>query len=169
MRELRYSDYYASYDELKNDTSYVYGNTALSLEPARKPQKKKAQKPKLHVVKKRKQDLYTRAQARRNTSVLFVTIAALLTFYFFCMSYLQIQAEVGERADTISELEEEYVALKTENDLLAADLNGSIDYEYVLDVALNELGMVYADQDQVIVYNSQKMECVKQLSNIPEK
>lgn len=169
MRELRYSDYYASYEELKNNTSYVYGNTALSLEPAKKQDKKRKKQPKLHVVKKPKQDLYTKAQAKRNTGVLIVTMGALLVFCFFCMSFLQVQAQVGERADRIADLEAEYVALKTENDLLATTLNGAIDYEYVLDVALNELGMVYADQGQVIVYNSQKMECVKQLSNIPVK
>lgn len=171
MRELRYSDYYASYDELRYGTSYVQGSNVLQLEPVRKEEKKTktAKKPNLRIVKQRKpkKELYTRAQVMQNRMALTITVIALLAVCFSCINYLKLQAEVSGRAEVISELEEQYVSLKTENDLAEVRINSSIDYDHILDVAINELGMVYAEKDQIIVYNSQEMECVKQLSEIP--
>lgn len=171
MRELRYSDYYASYEELKYGDSYVQGNTALQLEPVRKEKKKK--RPKLRVVKQKKQkprkDLYTRAQVMQNRMTLAVTLIALIAVCMSCINYLGLQAEVSGKAAVISELEEKYVDLKTDNDLAEVVIDSSIDYNYILEVAINELGMVYPNKDQVVVYDSQKMEVVKQLENIPVK
>ncbi len=171
MRELRYSDYYASYDELKYNTSYVQGSNVLQLEPLRKEEKKQEKKPKLHVVKTRKpkKDLYTRAQAMQNRMALTITMVALIAVCLSCIRYLDLQAEVSGKAEVISELEAKYVDLKTDNDLTEVVIDSSIDYDNILNVAINELGMVYANKDQVIVYNSQEMECVKQLGDIPQK
>lgn len=173
MRELRYSDYYASYEELKYSTSYVQGNNVLQFDPVQKEEKKEKteRKPQIRIVKARKpkKDLYTRAQIIRNRMTLTITMAALVAVCFSCIHYLNLQAEVSGRAEVISKLEAQYVDMKTENDLTEVVINSTIDYDYILDVAVNELGMVYANKDQVIVYDSQEMECVKQLSDIPVK
>lgn len=169
MRELRYSDYYASYEELKYNSSYVHGNAALQLEPLQK-EKKKKKKTKLKIVKQKarpRRDLYTKAQVMQNRMTLTITVIALLAVCLSCFNYLNLQAEVSGKAAVISELEEKYVDLKTDNDLAEVVIDSSIDYNYILDVAINELGMVYPKKDQVVVYNSQKMEVVKQLENIP--
>lgn len=169
MRELRYSDYYASYEELKHGNAFVQGNTALQLEPVRKENKKK--QPKLRVVQPKKQkprkDLYTRSQVIQNRMTLGITLAALIAVCLSCINYLDIQAQLAGKAAVISELEAEYVDLKTDNDLAEVVIDSTIDYNYILDVAINELGMVYPDKEQVVVYDSQKMEVVKQLENIP--
>lgn len=167
MRELRYSDYYASYEELKYNTPYVQGSNVLQLEPVRK-EKKKA-KPHLRVVKPRKpkKDLYTKAQVAQNRIALTITVIALMAVSLSCINYLQLQAQVAEKAATVAALEEQYVELRTENDLAEVVINSAIDYNKVLDVAINELGMVYAGKDQVVIYESQAMECVKQLGDIP--
>lgn len=173
MRELRYSDYYASYDELKYNTSYVQGNNVLQFDPVQEEEKKEKveRKQQIRIVKKRKpkKDLYTKSQVVRNRMALTITMAALVAVCFSCINYLNLQAQVSGRAEAISELEARYVDLKTENDLAEVVINSSIDYDNILNVAINELGMVYANKDQVIVYDSQKMECVKQLSDIPVK
>ncbi len=166
MREINYNDYRASYDELMR-TPYVQGSNVLQLEPVRKPKKKK--KSHLRVVKtqKPKKDLYTKAQVIQNRMALAITIIALVAVSWSCIHYLQLQADVASRAATINALEKQYVELKTENDLAEVVINSTIDYNMVVDVAMNELGMVYAGKDQVVIYDSQAMECVKQLSNIP--
>lgn len=173
MRELRYSDYYASYDELKYNTSYVQGNNVLQFDPVQEEEKKEKveRKQQIRIVKKRKpkKDLYTKSQVVRNRMALTITMAALVAVCFSCINYLNLQAQVSGRAEAISELEARYVDLKTENDLAEVVINSSIDYDNILNVAINELGMVYANKDQVIVYDSQEMECVKQLSDIPVK
>lgn len=171
MRELRYNDYYKSYNELRYNSSYVQGNNVLQFEPEYEEKPKKPKKPKLHIVKpkKRKKDVYTKAQVARNQAALFITMVALVLVSFSLIHYLDLQAQVAGRADEISELEEKYVDLKSQNDLREAELNGNIDYDNILSIAVNELGMVYANKDQIIVYNSEKPEVVKQLENIPEK
>lgn len=173
MRELRYSDYYASYNELKYNTSYVQGSNVLQFEPVQKEEKREKieRAPQIRIVKKQKvrKSLYTRAQIMRNRMTLTVTMIALIAVCFSCINYLELQAEVSSRAEIISDLEARYVDLKTENDLTEVVINSTIDYDSILEVAVNELGMVYANKDQVIVYDSRKMECVKQLNSIPEK
>lgn len=172
MRELRYSDYYhTSNNRLKYQSSYVQGNNVLQMEPEYEERVKKPKKPKLHIVKpkKRKKDVYTRAQVARNKMALTITMIALILVSFSLIHYLDLQAQVAGRADEIGKLEEQYVALKSQNDLREAELNGNIDYDKILSIAVNELGMVYANKDQIIVYNSVKPEVVKQLENIPKK
>lgn len=100
---------------------------------------------------------------------LTITMIALVIVSFSLIHYLDLQAQVAGKADEIGKLEEQYVALKSQNDLREAELNGNIDYEQILSIAVNELGMVYANKDQIIVYNSVKPEVVKQLDNIPKK
>lgn len=172
MRELRYSDYYATYEQLKYSGSYgVQGNNVLQLEPVHKEVKKKKKKPHLHIVeqKKPKRNLYNRAQVMQNRVTLAVTMIALVAVCMSCIRYLELQADVSGMADTIGKLEAQYVDLKTENDLTEVIVNSTIDYNNVIDVAMNELGMVYAGEDQVIEYDSTKMEVVKQLGDIPQK
>lgn len=171
MRELRYNDYYASHNELRYNTPYIHGNNVLQLEPEYKEKVKKPKKPKLRIVKpkKRRKDIYTRAQVARNKMALTITVAALIMVSFSLIHYLDLQAQVAGRADTVSKLEEKYVELKSQNDLREAELNGNIDYDRILSIAVNELGMVYANKDQIIVYNSEKLEVVKQLEEIPKK
>ena len=170
MRELRYSDYYASYDELKYNSSYVHGNAVLQLEPLEKERKrKKTKKSKLHVVKKKPtKDLYTKSQIVRNRMALTITLVALMAVSMSLIRFLELQATVSLRAAQVNELEEKYVTMKADNDLEQVRINSSIDYDKIFEVAVNDLGMVYANKDQVIVYNSEKMEVVKQLSSIPD-
>lgn len=174
MRELRYSDYVASYDELRYGDAYVSGSNVLSLEPLEKEEKKRKKRTGLHLVKPRKvthkkKALYTRAQAVQNSLTMVVTLVALTAVCLSCINYLQLQAKVSAMGDQVAKLESQYVNLKTENDLAEVVIDSTIDYNHILDVAVNELGMVYAEEGQVVVYNSTKMECVKQLENIPEQ
>ncbi len=166
MREINYNDYRASYNELMR-TPYVQGSNVLQLEPVRKEKKKKKSHLRVVKTKKQKKDLYTRAQAVQNRIALTITIVALMAVSLSCINYLQLQAELASKAATINALEKQYVELKTENDLAEVVINSTIDYNMVVDVAMNELGMVYAGKDQVVVYDSQAMECVKQLGDIP--
>ena len=63
-----------------------------------------------------------------------------------------------ERVDPVSythleSLEESIEKLKGDNDALLTRINTSVDLDYVYKVATEELGMVYANKDQVRLYN----------------
>ena len=48
-------------------------------------------------------------------------------------------------------------------------MTASVDLEHVKDVAMNELGMVYATQDQVRLYDDKSSDYVKQYEELPEE
>ena len=73
------------------------------------------------------------------------------------------------RMDTIKALEQQLDTLKAENDALETSINTSVDLDHVYKVATEELGMVYAGKDQVLLYNQTESEYVKQYEDIPEQ
>ena len=69
--------------------------------------------------------------------------------------------------DHIKELEQELDALRSENDITQTRINTSVDLDYVYQVATEELGMVYAGKDQVLMYHQTESEYVRQYEDIP--
>ena len=61
------------------------------------------------------------------------------------------------------------VICKGDNDALLTRINTSVDLDYVYKVATEELGMVYANKDQVRLYNKTESEYVRQYEDIPEQ
>lgn len=100
--------------------------------------------------------------------VIMLTIAAICTLYL-CVSYLQLQSSITARLDHIEYLEERIETLKADNDALETRINTSVDLDYVYKVATEELGMVYANKNQVRLYNKTESEYVRQYEDIPER
>lgn len=100
--------------------------------------------------------------------VIMLTIAAICTLYI-CISYLQLQSSITARLDHIEALEERIETLKADNDALETRINTSVDLDYVYKVATEELGMVYANKNQVRLYNKTESEYVRQYEDIPER
>ena len=65
-------------------------------------------------------------------------------------------------------IEKELEFLKSENDALETRINTSLDLDYVYRVATEELGMVYPNKNQVILYNKTESEYVRQYEDIPK-
>ena len=76
--------------------------------------------------------------------MLFLTIAAAMVLWS-CVTYLQLQAETTSRVKNIAALETELEDLKKENDDNYTRIMTSVDLDYIRDVAINELGMVFID------------------------
>ena len=100
--------------------------------------------------------------------VIMLTIAAICTLYL-CVSYLQLQSSITARLDHIEYLEERIETLKADNDALETRINTSVDLDYVYKIATEELGMVYANKNQVRLYNKTESEYVRQYEDIPER
>ena len=87
---------------------------------------------------------------------------------YICVSYLKLQSSVTARLNHIESLEESIEKLKGDNDALLTRINTSVDLDYVYKVATEELGMVYANKDQVRLYNKTESEYVRQYEDIPK-
>lgn len=99
--------------------------------------------------------------------VIMLTIAAVCTLYL-CVNYLHLQSSITTRIHTIENLEAELEMLKTENDALQTNINTSVDLDHVYKVATEELGMVYANKNQILQYDKTESEYVRQNEDIPK-
>lgn len=99
--------------------------------------------------------------------VFALTIAAIVTL-FLCVHYLHIQASISTRMNHIEELELTLEHLKSENDALQTRIDTYVDLDHVYQVATEELGMVYASKDQILLYNKTESEYVRQYEDIPK-
>ena len=57
--------------------------------------------------------------------------------------------------------------MKLANDTKYDETMASVDLEKIKDIAINELGMVYAQEGQIINYNSQDGDYVRQYEDVP--
>lgn len=127
----------------------------LRQSPARrqeqKPKKKKAVKPAM--------DLMT----------LFILCIAVAGTLYTCIDYLKIQTTRLEQKKEINTLEKSLTKLANENTAAMSELNTSLDLNKIYEIATSQLGMVYPDKNQVIPYESNKSDFVKQYGEIPEE
>ncbi len=98
---------------------------------------------------------------------LFLAAASVLTLWV-CAGYLKLQADNTARRKNIVALEEQLADRKAENDDEYNRVTSSVDLEEVREIAINELGMVYAGADQVVLYDGSGRDYVKQYAEIPQ-
>lgn len=85
--------------------------------------------------------------------VLFLA-AALFICSIILIDYIQSQAELTAKISEISQLEKELNTIKRSNDEEMERLESSMDLEEIKRRAISELGMVYANENQIIIYQS---------------
>ena len=141
---------------------YVQGNTARQLNVARememRPQKK---------ISKRTRKNRDKARHMNAGYVLFLCVA-LLTTGFVLVNYVGLQADITNSVKHIASLEKELNDLKLANDEEYTRITSSVDLEEIRRVAIQELGMQYAEEGQIISFASESNDYVKQLADIPQ-
>lgn len=145
----------------KNNVSmeYIYGNTAKELK---------------ELGAEGGSAIRLSHQTRRNREraghmslpyVLFLTFAMVCTVAV-CIQYLMLRSEVTSRIKEISKLETQLSELKAENDDTENRIKGAIDLEEIKYRAMNELGMQYATENQIVAYECEDTDYVRQLVDI---
>jgi hypothetical protein len=69
---------------------------------------------------------------------------------------------------TIVSMEKELTMKTNENDAAYEAVNTTYDLDYVYKVAVDELGMVYPNNNKVITYQSGDEDYVRQYEDIPD-
>ena len=151
-------------EKKKSRPAYIYGNAVRKAEPKKAPSgPAKEKKRKSHYQVRRNQE---KALQIDLPYLVVLTIASCCTL-LICVNYLQVRSDMTSRMDHIKDLELELDALKDENDTLETRINTAVDLDYVYKVATEELGMVYANKDQVLLYQQTESEYVRQYEDIP--
>lgn len=97
----------------------------------------------------------------------FLAVAAVIAV-MVCVCYLRLQSDIVSRSENITALQEELAAMTEANDTAMHAAEDSLNLEEVRAKAVNELGMVYFAQGNIVEYDAPVKESVKQYSDIPE-
>ena len=135
--------------------AYVYGNTARALRPI----EKEVRSPKRLTHKSRKN--IDRDTGMNPGFMLFMTLAMVLTG-IVCVQYIRLQSSLTTYVNQISAMERELQGLRAENDDYESRIKGTIGLENIKKRAMEGLGMSYASDDQIVVYNSDGTDYVRQ-------
>ena len=155
-----------------NKKYYVNGNPARQLN-AQQVRKERIDRTKIEEERLRKS---RRDAARRNreramymspTRVMFLSACVGLSV-FAAVSLVQIQAQTTQRMKHIASLESQLTDLRADNDAKYKEIVTSVDLNYIKDVAINELGMTYASEEQVVYFSIENENFMDQYSDIPE-
>lgn len=145
-----------------HNSEYIQGSAVRRLdvtkEIERKPKKKLS-----NTARKNRE----KAEHMSPGYVLFLSLALIATG-FILVSYIRLQSDITNRIDHISALERELNDLRLANDEEYNRITSSIDLEEVRRIAVQELGMRYAEEGQIVSFTSENNDYVKQLSLIPE-
>ena len=140
------------------EEQYVYGNAVRALQPV----KVEKPAPKLSHTARRNRD----RAARMNPGwVLFLTVAMIATGTALIF-YLRLQSDITNRVKNIAVLEAQYNSLKAENDDTESRIKGNIDLEEIKRKAMTELGMQYANESQIVSYEIDDDDYVRQYIDI---
>lgn len=85
-----------------------------------------------------------------------------------CVVMLSMNVKNSDLRSEIAALESQVEELRSQNDSKEYDMNSSVDLNYVVQVATEELGMVRSSAGQIRTYNSTDSEYLKQLAGIPK-
>lgn len=159
----------AAYSRRSNPQSmYVYGNAVPKPEytPEREPEKRRRDPQ--HTRRSRQIRQNQRKALKVNKGyVIFLTVAAVLALVI-CVNYVRLQSQITSRSRNITAMQEELADMNEENTTKYNTIMDSVNLEEVRDKAINELGMVYADKDQIVEYDNPNGDYVKQYEEIPD-
>lgn len=153
---------------------YVDGNTVRRMEAAPDYRRDRRER----VEREREEELRRKKRiARRNQEkalrmsrsyVAFLTLAVVI-FGVFAGIFIKIQSDVTARMKTIANLESQIADLKADNDEAFKRISTSVDLENVKNTAINELGMSYAKESQIVYYSVGDDDYMNQYGEIPDK
>ena len=156
-----------------NKTYYINGNTVRELEESQPIRRQRRSRQEIEEANSRKS---RRNAARRNREkaltmskgyVVFLSVCVFASAYA-AFSLVQIQSQVSQRMRNVAALESQIQDMRADNDAKYKEITTSIDLNHIKDVAINELGMNYATEDQIVYYKVENNNYMDQYSDIPQ-
>lgn len=155
-----------------NQTYYVNGSTVRQVEaqPVRQPRTDRRR------IQENQKNRNRKNAVRRNRERALHMSSGYVAFLSACViivaaaavSLIQIQSQVTQRMHRIASLESQITDLKADNDARYKEIITSVDLDHIKNVAINELGMQYASESQIIYYTVENTNFMDQYSDIPQ-
>lgn len=144
------------------NSRYVQGSAVRKLDVTREIEREPKKKLSNAARKNRE-----KAERMSAGYVLFLAVALLATGWIL-VGYISLQSDITNSIKNISVLESELNDLKLANDEEYSRITSNVDLEEVKRVAIQELGMQYAQEGQIVTFTSENSDYVKQMASIPE-
>ena len=95
--------------------------------------------------------------------------AALVATGIILVYYIGLQSDITNSVKHIATLERQLNELKVANEEDYSRISSSVDLEEIRRIAIQELGMQYAQEGQIISFASENSDYVKQMAEIPQQ
>lgn len=149
------------------DMYYVEGSTVRKVAV---PEPERVRSPR----RRKKTKTYRKAAEKAENSLgfdmgyLLVLSIMLILMIASCVIMLSVQGNIEAKERNIESLQRELESIQADNDAFEDSLNNMYSLDDIYKVATSELGMVYSQNGQIIRYDKQEDDYVKQYSDVPK-
>lgn len=154
-RSYRQAGYNRNTGREGNRNIYMYGNTVRKMELQRQLEEEPVRQPRPEVRKNRE-----KAHHMSAGYLLFLGLA-LAAAALILVNYIQLQAELTNLTKSVATKESTLNNLKVSNDEEYNRIVNSIDLEEIKRIAIGELGMVYAEEGQIVSYTTESNDYMR--------
>lgn len=152
---------------------YIYGNAVRKAEPERRweeePEKKSAPARRLEQAPARRPHPEVRKNREKakhmNAGYVLFLGAAVCICAFILVNYIQLHAELTAQTRRVASKESELNQLKLSNDEEYNRIVNSIDLEEIKRIAMGELGMIYAQEGQIVTYENEGRDYMRKVTD----
>lgn len=142
--------------------SYVYGATAPKIDIQRRLEDDRPVRKLSNTARRNREKA-----AKMSLGYVAFLLGAMLLSSFVLIGYIRIQANNTAMLENISTLESTLNRKKLDNDEEYSRIMSNVDLDEVRRVAIEELGMQYAQEGQVIEVEGAKNDYVRQFKEMP--
>ena len=142
--------------------SYVYGSAAPKIDIQKRMQE---DTPARHLSREVRRN--REKASRMNLGYVAFLLGAMLLTSVVLIGYIRLQADNVTMVKHISELESQLNQKKLENEEEYSRVTSSVDLDEIKRVAIEELGMQYAQEGQVVEVEDSKSDYVRQYQKMP--
>lgn len=144
-------------NQTNQNVTYLYGSTARKVETIPQRELERRNTPSTRTNSK-----VLAKPSPVNVPLLVLTLVAFALSGALMIQYISLNSHITVLTQSIQKLERQVNTLAAENDEYYGRIMSSIDLEKVREVAIMDLGMVYASEGQIITYDSQMDDYVEQ-------
>ena len=141
--------------------SYIEGNTVRKADTVRELQQP-PRRVNQTVRRNREKALYMNLPY-----VMFLTAAMVMTALML-IGYLQVQSRLTVSVEKVAKMESQLNDMRLSNDEQLERINSAINMEEIKRIAVEELGMTYAREGQVVRVSAEGSDYVRQLVDMPQ-
>lgn len=117
--------------------------------------------------RQRRQEHRKAVQMRKHKVYTLYLSAVVILSCGLLVGYVHLQTDITTRMNNISKLEQEISSLKADNSASLNRIQTTANLNAVRDAAVNQLGMTYTNNGQIVYYNMEDVDYMSQYKDIP--